>query len=215
MTHPLFYISSLMRLFLAVIFLASSLPKLRSPQVFTSTVTAYHLLPQRWIRPFARTLPWLELILGLMLLLGWHTQITALVSAALFFLFLVAMGINLARGRKDLGCGCSGKKHAQKISWKTIVRNLALILLTLPVALWGGGFLALDTQSPATQKFVWETILLNGLLPLALSGGGLWLLSRLLRQTVRLVMLTPVENQTSEVAENFRSLNPVQVEMQK
>ena len=188
----------LVRVLLALVFLTSSLSKLRHPRAFTSTVTGYYILPLHWVHPFASTLPWLELALGLILLIGWQTRLAALTSIALLLLFLAAMSINLARGRKDLDCGCSGKKHAQKISWKTMARNVVLILLALPVALWGGGFLAFDNQSPATQTFVLETLLLHSMLPLALSGAGLVFLSRLLKQTVRLVMLTPVENQTSE-----------------
>jgi len=202
------------RSLLVAIFLTSSLPKLRHPRAFTTAVQAYHLLPQPWIRPFAIILPWLELALGLMLLLGWGTRIAALAGSGLLLVFLTAMGINLARGRKDLDCGCSGKKHSQKIGWKTIARNIVLVLFSIPVAVWGGGFLALDNQSPAIQTFVLETLLLHRLLPLVLSITGLWLLSRLLRQTVRLVMLTPAENQTSEVTENFRSLKP-QVEVRR
>jgi len=203
------------RLLLAVSFLSSSFPKLRHPRAFASKVQAYHRLPKPWVRPFAFTLPWLELALGLMLLVGWQTRLAALVSAGLLLVFLAAMSINLARGRKDLDCGCSGKQHSQKISWKTIARNIVLVLFSVPVAVWGGGFLALDNQSPVIQMFVLETLLLHSLLPLALSGIGLYLLFRLLRQTVRLVLLTPVENQTSEVASNFRSLKPVQVEVQR
>ena len=202
----------LVRVLLALVFLTSSLLKLRHPRAFTSTVTGYYILPLHWVHPFASTLPWLELALGLVFLVGWQTRLAALASAALLLLFLVAMSINLSRGRKDLDCGCSGKKHTQKIGWKTIARNLVLILLALPVALWGGGFLALDNQSLAVQTFVLETLILNSLIPLALSGVGLVLLSRLLRQTVRLVMLNPVENQTSQGSDNFRSLKTKQME---
>ena len=200
------------RLILAAVLLTSSFPKLRATHSFAASVQAYHLLPQRWVRPFALTLPWLELALGTMLLVGWQTRFAALASASLLLVFLVAMGLNLARGRKNLDCGCSGKKHAQKIGWKTIIRNLALILFALPVVIWGGGFLAFDIQSPAIQKFLWETILLNGLLPLALSSAELWLLSRLLRQTMRLVMLASAENQPTENPKNFRNFktNPME-----
>ena len=209
------FVGSTFRITIATIFIISSSSKLRHPQTFTAAVARYHLLPPRWTRPFALSLAWLELTLGLLLLFGWQTRFAALASIGLFLLFLVAMGINLVRGRKDLDCGCSGKKHAQKIGWRPITRNIILILLALPLTFWGGGFLALDNQSPAVQKFVLETLILNNLLPLALSGVGLVFLSRLLKQTVRLVMLTPVDIQTLEVAENFRSLNPVQVEVQK
>ena len=53
-------ISFLMRMTLAVTFVISALPKLRQPYAFTSTVTAYRLLPKPWIKPVAIILPWLE-----------------------------------------------------------------------------------------------------------------------------------------------------------
>lgn len=202
----------LQRLLLGSIFLSSALPKLRHPRIFASIIQAYYLLPKTWLRPLAHTLPWLELVLGLMLLLGWQTRFAALASGTLLLLFLIAMSINLARGRKDLDCGCSGKKHAQKIGWKTIVRNVGLILLALPIAVWGGGFLALDNQSPTLQTFILETLLLHTLFPLALSVGGLWLLSRLLRQTFRLVMLTLAEDQPVKTLKNYRNFQPVEVQ---
>ncbi|GAB4578429.1 MAG: hypothetical protein Fur0022_11640 [Anaerolineales bacterium] len=202
-------------IFLAATFLTASFPKLRHPHTFTAAIASYHLLPPHWTRPFARTLPFLELVLGLMLLLGWRTRLAALASVGLLTLFLAAMSINLARGHKDLDCGCSGKGHSQKISWRTITRNVGLVLLALLVAMWGGGFLALDTQSPAVQAFVWEQGMLNTLPPLILSGRGLWLFFQLLRQTVRLMMLTPVESQTVEIFSNFQNLKSVQLEGQE
>ncbi|GAB4577977.1 MAG: hypothetical protein Fur0022_07090 [Anaerolineales bacterium] len=198
--------------FLAAIFISSSFPKLRSSPAFASAVQAYHLLPQPWIRPFALTLPWLELTLSLMLLVGWQTRLAALASVVLLLVFLAAMSINLARRRKDLDCGCSGKKHTQKIGWKTITHNLILIILALPVAFWGGGFFALDNQSPTVQTFIFETLLLNSLLPLVLTGMGLLFLSSLLKQTVRLVLLTSTEIQLTEISNNFQNLktNPTE-----
>jgi uncharacterized membrane protein YphA (DoxX/SURF4 family) len=206
------YILVLPRGLLVAIFLTSALPKIRQPRTFTSSITAYHLLPPHWTRPFALTLPWLELALGLLLLIGWQTRLAALTSAALLLLFLVAMGLTLARGRKDLDCGCSSKKHAQKIGWKTITRNVILILLALPMAFWGGGFLALDNQAPAVQTFILKTLLLNSLLHLAISGIGLVFLSRLFKQTLRLVMLTPAETQPTEISNHFQNLktNPTE-----
>ncbi|NUM44519.1 MAG: DoxX family membrane protein [Anaerolineales bacterium] len=205
------------RSFLGVIFFRAFFPKFRHPRSFAAAVQAYQLIPKSWVYPFALTLPWLELALGLLLLVGWQTRLAALTSAALLLLFLVAMGITLARGRKDpskanLDYGCSGKKHTQKIGWKTITRNIILILLSLPLVLWGGGFLALDNQSPTVQKFIFETLLLNTLLPLLLTGVGIVCLARLLKQTVRLVMLTPTETQPTEISNNFQNLktNPTE-----
>ncbi|MFQ5615373.1 MAG: MauE/DoxX family redox-associated membrane protein [Anaerolineales bacterium] len=72
----------------ASIFLTSALPKLRRPHIFTAAVADYNLLPKKWTRPFAAILSWLELATGLLLLLGWGTQLAAAASAVLLSVFI-------------------------------------------------------------------------------------------------------------------------------
>ena len=132
------------------------------------------------------------------LFLGWGTRLAAGISAGLLFLFLCAMGINIARGRKHLDCGCTGKRHAQKIGWKTILRNAALILFSVTLVVSKGGYLALDHQPLTVRLFVLETLLLHSLLPLTLSLAGVWLLARILQQIVRLVLLVPIKKPASD-----------------
>lgn len=177
----------------AAVFLLSAVRKIRNLRYFTGVVAAYRLLPRGWVRPFAYIIPWLELTLGLMLLLGWGSQIAATASAALLLLFLFAIGINLARGREDLNCGCSGKAHEQKIGWKVFARDVILLLVTIQLSLFGSGFLNLDNLPAANQRFILETYLMDILLPLALSIAGLYQLARLSRQLARLVSLIPME----------------------
>lgn len=107
----------------AVIFLTSSLAKLRQPQTFVVAVTRYEVLPTGWVRPFAFTLPWLELAISVMLLLGWGTRMAATFSATLLFIFLVAMSITLIRIRQystmeRVGCSCSGNSRSPKLVGK-------------------------------------------------------------------------------------------------
>lgn len=77
--HP--YLLIPIRLVLATIFITSSLSKFREPHTFTTSVAAYNLLPPTWVHLFARTLSWLELTLGLLLLAGWQTRLATLASA--------------------------------------------------------------------------------------------------------------------------------------
>lgn len=182
--------TALARGLLAVLFLAASVGKIRDPCGFASAVVAYRLLPRRWVRPFAYTLPRVEVILGLMLVLGWKTRIVAALCGLLLFSFTLAMGINLARGRTDLDCGCFGERHRRKIGGQTLVRDVVLMLLSLQLVLWGGGYLALDNLSPQLQEFV-----LGMILPLILAGCGLYMVVRLIKQLLRLLMLVPVEQE--------------------
>lgn len=189
------FVTTFGRGLLSAVFLVSALSKLRQRRRFVSAVRAYEVLPPYLVRPFAYTLPWLELALGLLLFLGWKTRFAATVGGALLLCFTLAVGVNLARGRLDLECGCSG--NHQKVSFKNIARNAALLLFSLPAALWGGGFLTLDSQSLAVREFLVETARLDAVLPLTISGVGLHFLSRLMRQLFNLIIVLPEHNDAS------------------
>jgi glucose dehydrogenase len=46
------------------------------------------------------------------------------------------MSINLARGRNDLDCGCTGPAHIpQTIGWALVIRNGVLVIFALATAL--------------------------------------------------------------------------------
>lgn len=99
---------------------------------FERAVADYALLPPRLVRPLALALPSIELILGVLLFLGLGTPWAVPAAFALFIGFSVAMGLNLARGRR-IPCGCGWS--AATISWWAVTRNLALGAL-LVLAFW-------------------------------------------------------------------------------
>lgn len=182
-------LQTLSRWLLAAVFLASALGKMRQPRCFAASVAAYEVLPRTWAQPFAFALIGVEAGVALLLLAGWQTQAAAALCAFLLVSFIVAMGINLARGRTNLDCGCFGAKHQHKIGFKLIVRDLGLLGLALEMALWGGGLWAMDRLPPARQ---WALIL-QMLLPLVLICLGMVVLTRLLWQLKRLLWLSAEE----------------------
>ena len=54
-------------------------------------------------------------------------------AAILLGLFSVAIGINLARGRSHIDCGCFQSALRQQLSISLLVRNGFLIALALPL----------------------------------------------------------------------------------
>jgi hypothetical protein len=52
-------------------------------------------------------------------------------SAGLLALYAGAMGVNLARGRRHIDCGCMGPAARQSLSGWLIARNLLLALVAL------------------------------------------------------------------------------------
>ncbi len=125
---------ALVSILLGLVFLASSIPKLRYPRGFVLTVLEYRILPPVFGRIYGWFLPPLELLLALLLLSGTMLRLTSVVLSLLLLSFIIAISINIARGR-DLNCHCFGAKKQRKIGWELLVQDIILfgfaIMLTL------------------------------------------------------------------------------------
>ncbi|GER90767.1 hypothetical protein KDW_49290 [Dictyobacter vulcani] len=141
------YVTVCVRWLIACIFLVFTLRKLPNRPAFVFVVMAYRVLPRRWAVFYGLFLPWLELIIGIMLVLGILPRISALLSALLFCSFLIAIGLNMARRRVDLDCGCAGTKSQEKIGAKIMLRNLGLLIMAAIVCLSSSTFLVLLPES--------------------------------------------------------------------
>jgi hypothetical protein len=114
---------------LTLILLGAAWHKLSEPNMFLSALAAYRLLPQSLLDVAARGIPLLEIALGAGMLVP-ATRSIALVGVALLMIgYALAIGINLARGRSYIDCGCGGAAHP--LSWGLIVRNGVLAAAAL------------------------------------------------------------------------------------
>lgn len=94
------------RFLLGAIFALSAISKLSAPGIFQADVTAYHLLPNLLVGPFALALPWFEAILALYLLVGLFLRPAAIAAGGLLLAFSVALASNVITGNTAHGCGC-------------------------------------------------------------------------------------------------------------
>jgi len=131
------------RLAAAAIWLAAGAAKLGDLERFHAQVHAYHLLPGGLEAPFAYALPFVELGLGLYLALGLLVRPAAIVACALMLVFVAAMAQAWARGL-SLDCGCLGSLASEKVGLGTILRDAALGLPSLALALWPARLCSLD-----------------------------------------------------------------------
>ncbi|MGE4265671.1 MAG: MauE/DoxX family redox-associated membrane protein [Desulfovibrio sp.] len=124
----------LLRLALAGILLAASAGKIIDPQGFSAVVRDYQILPSAFVAPTAVILPWLELVLGILLLAGRMRLGTLLLVNALLLTFLGALVGNYFRGI-DVGCGCFSitRETSSPMPWY-IVRDGAFVALALGAA---------------------------------------------------------------------------------
>src|SRR5437763_1345315 len=89
---PLRVTLPVVRLVLGAIFVYAAWIKLREPwMLFAMSVDAYKVLPQWAVIAVARTLPWLELALGLLLIAGRWLRVSTVFGSVLLSVFFGLM----------------------------------------------------------------------------------------------------------------------------
>jgi uncharacterized membrane protein YphA (DoxX/SURF4 family) len=121
-----------LRIALGAVFVYAAWVKLRLPwQLFAGAIADYQLLPEWAVIPLARTLPWAELALGLLLASGRWLR-TAAAAASLLLAVFVALMIRAYAKGMAISCGCFGP--GELISWRTLLRDGTLLAASLAVA---------------------------------------------------------------------------------
>ncbi|MEL0088004.1 MAG: MauE/DoxX family redox-associated membrane protein [Halieaceae bacterium] len=107
------------------VFLSALLHKVRDIVRFRAVLIAYRLLPESVVAVVAGFIITLEFLSVVGLVFVSSTGLA--LSSMLLFVYMIAMGVNLMRGRVKIDCGC-GDSPTQ-LSLGLIFRNSLLILL--------------------------------------------------------------------------------------
>lgn len=138
------WVHVLARVGLAAVFAWAGLAKAGDLPLSRLTVRSYRLLPDAVADLIGNVLPFVELALALLLLLGLATRVAAVLCGALLVAFILAVGSLWARGI-EAACGCFGTSllsDGNPVSYPLILaRDLALLLLAgflarLPFSRW-------------------------------------------------------------------------------
>jgi hypothetical protein len=114
---------------LALLFAAAAVAKIRDRARFAAVLEAYELLPRSFTRGAAVLLPFIELAVAFGLFVTPFRSIAAAAAAGLLLIYGAAMGVNFARGRRDIDCGCEGFGRRRPIAPWMLVRNGVLMLV--------------------------------------------------------------------------------------
>jgi uncharacterized membrane protein YphA (DoxX/SURF4 family) len=120
------------RLGLGGVLLAAGGLKVIDPQTSVQAVKAYELLPDGLARIVGWGLPFAEIAIGLLLVVGALTRWAALAAGVLMIVFIAAVGSAAARGLSiDCGCFGGGGKVApgQTAYAAEILRDIGLLLM--------------------------------------------------------------------------------------
>ena len=127
LTRPMVRIAQLV---IGVILLWASLGKIGDMSEFAREVHNFHLAPKWAENLVAMTLPWVELLAGIALVLGVRARAGAVVTFALMVGFTIAVGAAWARGL-DFRCGCFGKASAMTVGPQKFFENVGLTVMAL------------------------------------------------------------------------------------
>jgi uncharacterized membrane protein YphA (DoxX/SURF4 family) len=118
------------RLGLGCLFLYSSLPKIRHPYDFLSSVYNYELVGPKVGVLAAMVLPWLELLVGICLVGGIFVSGALLVSMAMAGMFTFVITSALYRGL-NISCGCFSASSTEQIGYATLIRACVILLFSM------------------------------------------------------------------------------------
>jgi putative oxidoreductase len=134
------------RIVLGGVFLIAGATKIPAPGALAAAIRSYELpLPEWFVSLSAHALPYLEVLLGLYLLAGLFTKISAWATNGLTLLFLLALLQGALRGL-EIDCGCFGSSADAETSnlWLAAARDVGLLALGLHVALAPLGRFSVD-----------------------------------------------------------------------
>lgn len=126
------WLSIFLRLLLSAVFLYAAYTKLKQPWlVFAMAIDSYRLLPEWAVLGLARTLPWLEAAIGVLLLFGIGLRYTAIGASVLLGGFFAVMVFSYIRGNQ-IDCGCFGLGEA--LGPATLIRDGLLVAAALALS---------------------------------------------------------------------------------
>lgn len=120
------------RVVLGVVLLVAGGLKIGNPLGSARAVQAYDVMPFEVAKYIGYALPWLEIVLGLLIVLGLFTRVSALLGGLLMLAFVVGISQAWARGL-TIDCGCfggGGEVASDETKYgREIARDLGLALL--------------------------------------------------------------------------------------
>ena len=119
------------RLVLGGLFIYASLDKVLNPLAFAQIIHNYRITPPSLINIAAVLLPWIELLAGLLLVIGMKVRGSNLTLGLLLLFYVVLLTVTASRGI-NVACGCFTMSMAVKSNLAIrIVEDLVMLLMSL------------------------------------------------------------------------------------
>ncbi len=131
------WVTFFFRLILGGVLLVAGGLKVTDPYASATSVRAYQVLPVPIANFLGFVLPFIEVGLGIFLIIGIWVKFVSVLGAALMLVFVVAIGQAWARGI-SLDCGCFGKGGLRDTAELPVLTYTTEILRDIALAILGG-----------------------------------------------------------------------------
>ena len=143
------WLGTAVRLGLAAVWLFAGAAKVGDLAASGRSVNAYDVMPFEVAKVVGAALPFVELALGVLLLIGLATRVVAGISAALLLVFIAGIASAWARGL-SIDCGCFGS-GGELVAGQSptygpeILRDVGFLLLAAFLLVWPLTRLSVDS----------------------------------------------------------------------
>jgi len=134
-----------LRVVIGGIFIVAGASKIGHAPLFAAQIAGFRILPEPVVAPLAVVLPFLEILLGGYLIVGFFTRVAAWAAVVMLALFDLAIASAVVRGL-TVSCGCFGPNDATVTTWSEVARDALFVALALIIALRPPGTLAIDRR---------------------------------------------------------------------
>lgn len=133
------------RLVIGIVFVYASWHKILDPATFAVSVRNYSLLPPEYSNIVALALPWIELVAGVLLIIGIQIKPASLLTTGMLAVFFGAILYAYSVGL-DIDCGCFGSatNSPGRIGIYHLFRDGAFLLLSMSIFAFDRGHLSIS-----------------------------------------------------------------------
>lgn len=121
------------RLIVGGTFVYAGVLKVVDPLAFAADILNFRIVGPEVAVLTALFLPWIEIVCGAFLVLGWLRRASSLLISLMLAGFVVLVIVTIARGL-DVDCGCFGALSG-KADWGLLVQDLVLMFMSLSILL--------------------------------------------------------------------------------
>jgi uncharacterized membrane protein YphA (DoxX/SURF4 family) len=140
------HLAFVFRIALGLVFIISGAGKLAEGAAFVEQVEEANIIPHTLARVYGTALPYVEIVIGALLILGLFSRLAAGIGGLATLSFIIGNSTRLYRGLYG-ECGCFGNIAFLQFSTRdALIVDFVLLIVAIQILIHKGEFLSLDSK---------------------------------------------------------------------